>query len=149
MKKDLLTILHHTNEVGNCREWSRCFNTDGYPRAVINGNVNAKVHRVVWELYNGKSAEGLVVRHTCDNIRCINPAHLEIGSPKDNARDRYIRGRNAKTRNVPTMGQVAELAQRTDEGTTALVKATGFSKNVIKRIKSGKPYRGLTISKES
>lgn len=30
---------------------------------------------------------GTVVRHTCDNKRCINPAHLVAGSISDNVRD--------------------------------------------------------------
>lgn len=35
-----------------------------------------------------------VVRHTCDNPRCINPAHLVGGTQKDNVADMYSRGRN-------------------------------------------------------
>lgn len=37
--------------------------------------------------------DGLVVRHRCDNPRCINPDHLDIGSQADNIADKVLRGR--------------------------------------------------------
>lgn len=93
MSKSLDEWLSHTERVGDCLEWIRCFNTDGYPRAGVKGNTNLKVHRVVYELYTGQDIKGLVVRHKCDNIRCINPEHLDIGTTLDNVADRVIRGR--------------------------------------------------------
>jgi len=71
----------------------RCLNTDGYPRAVIDGNNNAKVHRIVWELFNHRSAEGKVIRHTCDNPKCIKPEHLVLGTSQDNIKDMDNRDR--------------------------------------------------------
>ena len=94
MKKDLQTILKYTKSNGDCQEWTRCLNTDGYPRAVIDGNNNTKVHRVVYELSTGLCADGLVIRHTCDNPKCINPKHLMIGTPADNMKDRDTKGRH-------------------------------------------------------
>lgn len=38
------------------------------------------------------SIKGQVVRHTCDNKRCINPDHLMIGSVSDNSVDAMERG---------------------------------------------------------
>ena len=93
MKKDLNIILQNTVEKNGCLEWTKCYNTDGYPRAVFDNNFNGKVHRVVWELYNKQSANGYVIRHTCDNTRCINPEHLIIGTNIDNVQDRQIRDR--------------------------------------------------------
>ena len=94
MHKNLETILSYTKEENGCLIWQRAINTDGYPRAVFDNNNNGKVHRVVWEITNDKSATGLVVRHTCDNPRCVNPAHLEIGSHTDNMLDRTRRERH-------------------------------------------------------
>jgi len=37
--------------------------------------------------------DGFVVRHKCDNPRCINPEHLELGTRKQNTQDSIIRGR--------------------------------------------------------
>jgi hypothetical protein len=37
--------------------------------------------------------DGLHVLHHCDNPPCVNPAHLRLGTPKDNAEDATKRGR--------------------------------------------------------
>ena len=94
MKKDIDLILSHTKPNGECLEWTRCFNTDGYPRAAFDGYANGKVHRVVYELSSGENIDGLVVRHTCDNPRCINPKHLIKGTPRENMMDRNERTGN-------------------------------------------------------
>lgn len=88
--KTLSEILDLTkfNEETFCMEWQRCFNTDGYPRMGVTGNSNVKVHRLVYELANNKDITGYVVRHICDNPKCINPEHLILGDNKANMRDR-------------------------------------------------------------
>lgn len=92
--KDLNYYLEFTEKKDNgCMEWTRCLNTDGYPRAVIRGNSNGKVHREVCALKEERGISGYVVRHTCDNPRCINPDHLILGSVLDNVRDRSTRKR--------------------------------------------------------
>lgn len=93
MKKDLTTILANTKQVNDCLEWTKCLNSDGYARANFSGNTNGKVHRVVYELCNGKLNGKEVVRHLCDNPVCINPMHLIKGSIADNVADMDLRQR--------------------------------------------------------
>lgn len=62
-----------------------------------------RMHRLVYCASRGiqlEDIDGQVVRHTCDNPRCINPSHLLIGTRADNNKDRAERGRSA--RSVPS-----------------------------------------------
>lgn len=109
MDKDLRLILSYTSYCGECLIWNRCINTDGYPRAFIEGDRNCKVHRVVFELCQGYLPP--VVRHTCDNPLCLNPDHLKGGTSLDNVRDRVERGRTYKILTNELINQVLELQE--------------------------------------
>lgn len=54
-------------------------------------------HRRVYYEATGELPE--VVRHKCDNPRCINPEHLEGGTQKDNMQDCIKRNRLGDSRN--------------------------------------------------
>lgn len=69
---------------------------DGYGRKQVNGKRH-RAHRLAYVQAHGLAIEdiaGQVIRHTCDNRKCINPEHLLIGTPKDNTADMIERGRN-------------------------------------------------------
>ena len=42
----------------------------------------------------GEIPKGQHVLHHCDNPPCVNPDHIYVGTPQDNANDRDRRGRN-------------------------------------------------------
>jgi hypothetical protein len=52
--------------------------------------------RASWIIHNGPLADGMLACHTCDNPRCVNPAHLYAGTYSDNLVDAYIRGQNPR-----------------------------------------------------
>lgn len=68
----------------------------GYATAIVAGRTTT-LHRKVHFEATGEWPE--IVRHTCDNPRCINPAHLVGGTQVDNMRDMRERGRGGDCRN--------------------------------------------------
>ena len=55
------------------------------------------VHRWKWEKENGPIPDGMLVCHHCDNPKCINLAHLFLGTIADNIADMFNKGRGKTT----------------------------------------------------
>lgn len=86
-----------------CWEWTRTLSNKGYGRFWIN-NKHVLAHRYAYEQTNGHIPNGMEVCHKCDNPKCVNPAHLFLGTHTDNMRDAKAKGRTA----VPSpMGRFA------------------------------------------
>lgn len=81
-----------------CKEWEGSRDVDGYGRVWVGGKY-LRAHRLALADHLGVPVDSLdVVRHTCDNPPCVNPAHLVNGTQRDNNRDRAERGRSTKVR---------------------------------------------------
>jgi len=118
-----------------CWEWqaSRAKRVNGwgdYGRIRLNG-ATLLAHRVSWELANGPIPDGMLIRHTCDNPPCVNPAHLVLGTAHDNNLDMLERGRatngerNSQTR--LSVEQVIEMRRLWEQGASGNVLAQKFS----------------------
>jgi predicted nucleic acid-binding Zn ribbon protein len=78
-----------------CWEWQMHLGRHGYGEFYWRKKTTT-THRLVWYLTNGDIPEGMQVCHTCDNRSCCNPAHLFLGTNKDNCDDKVKKGRQQK-----------------------------------------------------
>ncbi len=143
MKKDKDLLLSYTKLNGECLEWTRCFNTDGYPRAAFDGYTNGKVHRVIYEIVHGPIEKGLVIRHTCDNPKCINPNHLIKGTNYENIVDRNIRSGNGRAKLTKTQViAIRELANKFSR--TEIAKIFNVDSRTVSSIILGHHWKHVT-----
>lgn len=61
----------------------------GYIRKVLE-----RTHRISYFLTHGVCPKELHVLHSCDIPLCVNPKHLRLGTPANNAEDRVLRKRS-------------------------------------------------------
>lgn len=95
--------------MNNCIDHGNRGDRDGYTRSRFEGST-VPAHRAVYCQHHGVSLgsiRGLVVRHACDNPRCVNPEHLLLGTHGDNMKDLSVRRRHALL--VLTEEQVHEI----------------------------------------
>jgi hypothetical protein len=92
-KRDLKERLYEkTSPNGECLEWLGCTGVGGYGRITYKGK-SVYTHIAMWKVEKGEIPNGLCVLHTCDNPKCINIAHLTLGSHRSNMEDRDKKGR--------------------------------------------------------
>ena len=105
-------------------------------------------HRVAYEMANGPIPDGLRVLHSCDYPRCVNPAHLFLGTQQENIQDMIEKGRQRgakgeRNRHAKlTKEQVDSIREEyvrgsTSKGQVALAKKYGVSQPAIGYIVRG------------
>lgn len=136
----------------DCWLWTRATNEHGYgvmrPEGKRSGPT-IKAHRVSLILA-GVDIDGLLIRHSCDNPPCVNPAHLSVGTRADNSADMVSRGRQARGSRSGssrlTEREVVEIRARRTDGALQrdLAAEYGVSRTTISQIANGKTWTHIT-----
>lgn len=105
------------------------------------------VHRYSYELHNGPIPPGMVVMHSCDVGKCVNPAHLSLGTNSDNMQDMIAKGRQARIaprgtdngKSKLTPAKVRDI-RKSSETNAALAEKWGLSPNTIRGVRIGRTW---------
>ena len=117
----------------------------GYGRVKHKGRM-VRAHRASFMLNNGEIPEGMLVCHRCDTPDCVNPAHLFIGTHKDNMADMTSKRRrhgekatNVKLRQID-VDNIKAILNHIPRCGAALGRIYGVSRTTINYIKHGKAW---------
>lgn len=80
-----------------CWQWTASKNQYGYGQFYIDGFM-LRAHRAAYELIEGPIPDGLELDHLCKNRGCINPAHLDPVTHRENVQRASPRRRLDPTR---------------------------------------------------
>lgn len=145
-----------------CWDWIGTMHGSGY--GVIQGKLFGEPagkllsHRAAWIIENKTfpdgaptGSHGWVVMHTCDNRKCVNPAHLRLGSQADNVADMDAKQRDKRTGILPRSGVAHHKAVLTAEQVAEVVfsglpdaelaEHYGVSAGTVKRVRLGATYK--------
>lgn len=122
---------------GGCWVWMGATTVRGYGQ-IEHKTKKLYAHRASYEAFVGEIPQGMYVCHTCDNVSCVNPNHLFLGTQKQNLQDMARKGRSTRGEKNPgaklTEEQVNQI--RTMDGTCSFIsKIFNVSSSAISAIK--------------
>lgn len=131
----------------DCWQWIGYRVGTGYG-AIRAGAKMVRAHRLSYEFVHGPIPAHLCVLHRCDTPSCVNPAHLFLGTQRDNIADEVSKGRQARGERHPfvklTEQNVREIRRRAPhERYRALAAEFGVSHGTITSIAVRRTWRHI------
>lgn len=129
---------------GVCWPWVGPLDRYGYGVVTRTG----RAHRLAWQEHHGrKLARDEVVRHSCDNPCCCNPAHLIAGTQDENIDDRVQKDRSAKGqmngRSKLTATEVKAI-YKSGVAVSVMAERYGIDESTVRGIRTGKTWGWVT-----
>jgi hypothetical protein len=149
--KEYILSRINIDESTGCWNWTAGIGRGGYGRAK-HLHKEHKAHRYAYEAFVGEIPKDKILCHKCDNPRCVNPAHVYVGTHKDNSHDRGARGRYKNGRQKLSADDVKQIRTLYNDGLTPsqLSAKFGVSTSNVFRIlnnKTSPDYTYVAIKK--
>ena len=145
-------LFAKVTKTDGCWIWTASKDKKGYGRLMVkegDRHVPRLAHRLSYLCLVGPIPDGQFVCHRCDNPACVNPAHLWLGSNRDNAYDMISKGRWKQPPVLP--GERNPCSKLTREAveeirsvvgnTKALAEKYGVSITAVKRARNGQGWK--------
>lgn len=132
-----------------CWPWSGKTDQNGYGVFYLGGG-DYRAPRFAYEVAFDTALGDRFVCHRCDNPRCVNPAHLFLGTSQENTADRQAKGRHARGERQGkaklTDASVREIRRALSEGATqtAVARRFGVTQATIGYVKQRKIWGHVT-----
>lgn len=155
--------FHSEEKESGCWEWKGAITKSGYGVGWAFGRY-IRAHQLSYIAFKGDYPRNMLICHTCDNPKCVNPYHLYLGTPKSNMEDKIKRGRKGNCGRKPTYsedfqrqcfelnqsghsyGEIEEKLGISQTGAFLLVKK--YAKKINQEAKKKNPKPSFTYSKE-
>lgn len=137
-----------------CMEWLGVLNSGGYGQINRYRQSPTSSHRFSYALFVSPITDGLHVLHRCDNLKCVAPDHLFLGTNADNICDCVAKGRfnrsnqpkGEKNKNSKLKEyQVLEIREKLAQGIYMKILAIEYAVHLrcIQQIKHKETWRHI------
>ena len=143
--KDLFWSKVNKAGPDQCWLWQAAIANTGYGAIRCKGNTFSS-HRLAFIFANGEISRGLSVLHRCDTRACCNPAHLFLGTRRENQLDMKAKGRAGWGGNRLTEAEVREAFAMRSRGIRNRAIAMHFNvgDSLISNLFAGRNYSRWT-----
>ncbi len=132
--KEMMDRVDRSGGPDACWPWTGPRDHKGYGRV----GRSHKAHRLAWESVNGPIPQmpghhGACVLHRCDEPPCCNPAHLFLGTNRDNVADMKRKGRMVSRDALRGKEELAASLVATGGTFRSIAKELGVSHHTVSK----------------